>query len=102
MITRGLCAWIATLSMATSAWAEGLPEDGEDKLLSGMSIVGNDEAPKSLVIVPWKSAELGDTLDVANALGDGRTPVDRDVFMRELTYYEIREGSRSRLPRDPR
>ena len=64
-----------------------------DKLVSGMSIVGNDEAPKSLVIVPWKSSELGDTLDVSRAVDDGRQPVDRDVFMRELTYYEIRAGS---------
>jgi hypothetical protein len=64
--------------------------DGGDKLLSGMSIVGNDEAPKSLVIVPWKSSELGSTLDVSRALDDGRQPVDRDVFERELEYYRIR------------
>ena len=63
-----------------------------DKLLSGMSIVGNDEAPKSLVIVPWKSSELGKTLDISRSGDDGRQPVDRDVFMRELTYYEIRTG----------
>ena len=67
------------------------PEPGE-KVLSGMSIVGNDEAPKSLVIVPWKSSELGNTLDVSRALDDGRQPVDRAVFMRELSYYEIRAG----------
>ena len=63
-----------------------------EKVLSGMSIVGNDEAPKSLVIVPWKSSGLANTLDVSRALDDGRRPVDRDVFMRELTYYEIRVG----------
>ena len=40
------------------------PPKGGDKELSGMSIVGNDDAPKSLVIVPWKSSGLGDTLDV--------------------------------------
>ena len=31
----------------------------ETKSMSGMSILGNQEAPKSLVIVPWKSAEIG-------------------------------------------
>jgi hypothetical protein len=67
--------------------------DESEKLISGMSIVGNDEAPKSLVIVPWKSAELGDTLDVSRALDDGRRPVDREVFMRELDYYQITTGS---------
>ena len=49
--------------------------------------------PKSLVIVPWKSSGLGGTIDVGSALGDARQPVDRDVFMRELRYYEIRAGS---------
>ena len=68
------------------------PSSNSDKVLSGMSIVGNDEAPKSLVIVPWKSSELGDTLEVSRALDDGRGPVDPDVFQRELSYYEIRSG----------
>ena len=75
------------------AIAEDKPSAGEDKLVSGMSIVGNDEAPKSLVIVPWKSSDLGDTLDVSNSLDDGRGPVDRDVFVRALDYYEIRSDA---------
>ena len=68
--------------------------DGGDKSLSGMSILGNQEAPKSLVIVPWKSSELGDTLGLAESLDDGRQPVDKQVFMRELSYYEIRSDSK--------
>jgi len=78
-------------AMSVSA-EEPVPKDGE-KNLSGMSIVGNDEAPKALVIVPWKSADLGDTLDVTREMDDGRRPVDRDVFLRELDYYEIRTGT---------
>ena len=70
------------------------PQAGDqEKLVSGMSIVGNDEAPKSLVIVPWKSADLGNTLDVLKVMDDGRRPVDREVFLRALDYYEIRTGS---------
>ncbi len=61
--------------------------------MSGMSIVGNDDAPKSLVIVPWKSSALGDALDVSRALDDGRGPVDKDVFARELDYYQIRAAA---------
>ena len=72
----------------------GAPKPGGDKQMTGMAIVGNDDAPKALVIVPWKSSGMGDVLDVSRALDDGRQPVDRDVFMRELDYYEIREGSR--------
>ena len=65
------------------------PAKGGDKELSGMSIIGNDDAPKSLVIVPWKTAGMGDTLDVGTSLEDGAKPVDRDVFARELDYYGI-------------
>jgi hypothetical protein len=79
---------------ASFALAETSSEDEKEKLVSGMSIVGNDEAPKSLVIVPWKSSGLGSAVDVSKVLDDGRKPVDREVFMRELDYYEIRTGSR--------
>lgn len=66
----------------------------EAKTLSGMSILGNQEAPKALVIVPWKSSQLGDTLGIEKSLDDSRGPVDKDVFMRELAYYEIRSKSK--------
>jgi hypothetical protein len=56
----------------------------------GISILGNQEAPTSLVIVPWKSSELGSALGNAPMLDDSRQPVDKDVFMRALRYYEIR------------
>jgi hypothetical protein len=62
------------------------------KALSGMSILGNEEAPKALVIVPWKSSELGDDLSLNDSLDDRAKPVDREVFLRELSYYEIRSG----------
>ena len=63
-----------------------------DKEMAGMSILGNQEAPKSLVIVPWKSSEIGAGVGVARALDTSIRPVDKDVFMRELRYYEIRTG----------
>ena len=83
---------------ANTLFAEETTDESE-KMIGGMSIVGNDEAPKALVIVPWKSSQMGDTLDVSRVLDDGRRPVDRDVFMRELDYYEIRSGSQTGSPR---
>jgi hypothetical protein len=56
----------------------------------GMSVLGNQEAPTSLVIVPWKSSEVGRATGISPMLDDSRQPVDREVFMRELRYYEIR------------
>ncbi len=64
-------------------------EKKEDANL-GMSILGNQEAPKALVIVPWKSSQIGASLGVSTLLDDSRQPVDKDVFMRALSYYEIR------------
>ena len=60
--------------------------------LSGMSVLGNQEAPKALVIVPWKSSEIGASLGIKTMLDDSRQPVDKDVFMRSLSYYEIRSN----------
>jgi hypothetical protein len=68
--------------------------DGIDrpKAMSGMSILGNEEAPKSLVIIPWKSSELGDDINLSDTLDDRAQPVDKEVFLRELDYYAIRSG----------
>jgi len=63
----------------------------QPRAMSGMSILGNEEAPKALVIVPWKSSELGDELSMSDNLDDSATPIDKEVFLRELRYYEIRE-----------
>jgi len=60
--------------------------------MSGMSILGNEEAPKSLVIVPWKSSELGDNISLSDTLDDRARPVDKEVFLRQLHFYEIRSG----------
>ena len=78
-------------------------KDDEPKLKSvpggkalGMSILGNQEAPKALVIVPWKRSELGSALGISTMLDDSRLPIDKEVFMRMLSYYEIR--SETALP----
>ncbi len=60
----------------------------------GMSILGNQDAPKALVIVPWKSSEPGNSPGVSPMLDDSRQPVDKDVFMRALHYYEIRSKTK--------
>ena len=65
-------------------------EPGKPKTLSGMSILGNEETPKSLVIVPWKSAEIGEDVSLTDTLDDRALPVDKEVFLRELRFYEIR------------
>ncbi len=94
---RGSVLLVPLLLLATGAvLADDAPQAAradDAKLIDGMSVLGNQEAPKSLVIVPWKTSEPGKSLGISTVLDDSREPVDRDVFMRELTYYEIRSGT---------
>jgi hypothetical protein len=83
----------AAADTAQVATAQSKPDAAGSKTLSGISILGNQEAPKALVIVPWKSSEIGDPLGLAENLDGSRRPVDREVFLRELEYYDIRSGS---------
>ena len=79
LITAGVCA-------------QEQKVDPGVKELSGISIIGNKEVPKSLYIVPWQNSEVG----VATSLNagmmeneEGRDALDREVFMRELEYYDL-------------
>ena len=82
-----------TAAQESARAAEPEASASEPKAMSGMSILGNQEAPKSLVIVPWKSSEIGDGIGVSRALDTRIRAVDKDVFMRELKYYAIRSGT---------
>lgn len=94
-----LCLCILLLLGGTAAAEQSKKKKGtakaeskvsEDaKELSGMSIVGNDEAPKSLYIVPWKSSEIGLETTLNSMLNEGDMPVDRDVFKRQLEFYHV-------------
>lgn len=83
-----VCALLFSAVMAT---AEDVSQDekSEAKELSGMSIVGNDEAPKSLYIVPWKSSDIGAETSLDTMLNEGDVPVDRDVFKRQLEFHKV-------------
>jgi hypothetical protein len=87
------CLLVICVSLASApAIGEDAPPENGEKQVAGMSILGNDEAPKSLVIVPWKSSDLGTAVSVAKGLDAGRDPVDRKSFTRAVDYYEIRAG----------
>jgi len=65
----------------------------EAKELSGISIIGNKEAPKSLYIVPWKNSEVGvETSLTSGLLDESSRLVDKEVFMRELDFYELSQA----------
>ena len=55
-----------------------------------MNVIGNNEAPRTLIIVPWKSAQPGDlTLRPLQSLVDSSIgPLDRDVLLREMRWRQ--------------
>ena len=72
---------------------------GADRLeLDKTVVTGNRELPKVLYIVPWKKANLGDLpgQPFNSLLDEALTPVDRDVFRRELRYYDALEAGAGR------
>jgi hypothetical protein len=75
---------------AQPAGNEAPKVDSDVKELSGISIIGNEEAPKSLYIVPWQNSEVGVATSLQSGLfDDSMRPLQREVFMRELDYYEL-------------
>ena len=65
--------------------------DQEPIQMKGTNIRGSTELPKVLYIVPWKKAELGDILMQAGVsmFDDELAPIDRDVFRRQVQYYDM-------------
>lgn len=63
--------------------------------LGRTEITGNQELPKVLYIVPWQKADPGDLMGkpVNTLLEEVLAPVDRDEFLRSVTYYDELYGS---------
>ena len=63
--------------------------------LQGTTITGNSELPKALHIVPWKSSEAGDLAGrpINSLIDEALAPIDREVFLRELEYYDAVHSS---------
>jgi len=82
---------LALLTNLTIAQEKNI--DTEVKELSGISIIGNKEAPKSLYIVPWQNSEVGVATSLnTGLLDDSMRPLDKEVFQRELDFYELSHG----------
>lgn len=91
MFAAVICWLTANAAAAADAVGEKKGDANTPKELSGMSVLGNNETPKALYIVPWKGSEIGNEADLrAGLLNDAMKPVDKDVFMRELEFYQVR------------
>jgi hypothetical protein len=91
-----LCAGIALAQDKAKPHDKAKPQDSakkpdeEAKEVSGMSIVGNSETPKSLTIIPWKSSQIGRDTDLKSSLlGQDLAPIDKPTFLRGLDFYKL-------------
>lgn len=76
-------------SAASTATIASNGTEGEAKEVSGMSIVGNSETPKSLTIIPWKSSEIGRDADFKSTLlSQDIVPIDKPTFLRGLDFHK--------------
>jgi len=91
MYRKLLLSFCVVMFSAVMVLAQDVDTDKESKAkeLSGISIVGNDEAPKSLYIVPWKSSEIGVATSLDMMLNEDDVPVDQVVFKRQLEFYQV-------------
>ena len=63
----------------------------EERLeMEGTAIIGNQELPKVLYIVPWKQSELPDLSEppLQSLIDDALAPIDREEFRREVLYHD--------------
>lgn len=80
------CAGAALLgiALATSVPAE-----------TGTTIIGTQEAPTVLNVVPWQNIELrprawdGTPSTAQSVLEESLQPIDRDVLRREIDYFNL-------------
>lgn len=80
----------AAAETGTGDAAASTSTNAEERALSGTSVIGNREVPKSLYIVPWKNSEVGVQTDLSrDLLDEGATPVDPREFRRQVDFYEF-------------
>lgn len=63
--------------------------------LDSSAITGNQELPRVMAIVPWKESGIGELSGkpVNSLLDEVLAPVDREVFRRQVGYYDQLYGS---------
>lgn len=70
----------------------------EDKLkMEGTAIIGNQELPKVLYIVPWKKSEVPDMNQppLESLIDEALQPIDREVFQRQVNYHHALHDSKN-------
>jgi hypothetical protein len=96
VVRAAALAAVLALSGPASSFAADAPSKSAaknravDRLdLDSTAITGNRELPKVMSIVPWKAAEPpgGPDRPMGSLIEEVLSPLDRDEFRREITYF---------------
>ena len=88
-----------TISIAFLSWL-AVPAWAADRAdLEGTQIIGSRELPKVLYIVPWKQPLPSDLVGrpATSLLDEVLSPIDRDVFERQVRYHSLLRAPASEL-----
>lgn len=87
-MSRLLPTILATLLLSGISWAEESRHQGSNL---GTDVIGTQEAPTVLNVVPWQDREVKlERKDATSSLLDRvLEPLDQDVLMREVQYYQL-------------
>ena len=91
-------------STTRTAPAGQKPNNAVDKLQLGTATVtGDREQPKVMYVVPWKRSDIGDLggKPMNSLVDEILAPVDRDVFKREVGYYQTVKSEASQNGAQP-
>jgi hypothetical protein len=82
---------------ANAAAGQKVPGAADRLELGTATVTGDREQPKVMYIVPWKKSDIGDLAGKPmNSLVDEiLSPIDRDVFKREVVYYKAVQADSS-------
>lgn len=79
---------LPAVSTEVPATAAPDAQDGPVVQAPGMAIIGDQESPLGLYIMPWRQSAAATGLDrPARLLDDALMPLDPDVFRRQVEYH---------------
>ena len=79
-----------SLTLLLSLITYSASSQSEDRIdLQGTAIIGNQELPKMLYIVPWKESELPQLSQppLESLIDEALAPLDREEFRRQVHYF---------------
>jgi len=87
--------------LAVVPWLAGPAWAADRADLEGTQILGNRELPKVLYIVPWKQPLPTDLVGrpASSVLDEALSPVDREVFERQVHYHSLMQAPEQSPPR---